>query len=73
MARSSLTITDGTADALRRAKPALSFATGRALTMDGCIAYLLTHWLQTHPLGAQVPPATSVPPIAGPRKRASGE
>jgi len=51
MARSSLTITDATADELRRVKPALSYATGRALTMDGCIAYLLDHWLATHPYG----------------------
>jgi len=51
MARSSLTITDATADALRRAKPALSYATGRALTMDGCVAYLLDHWTATHPYG----------------------
>lgn len=49
MARSSLTITDATAGDLRHFKPALSYAAGRMLTMDGCVSYLLDHWLATHP------------------------
>lgn len=62
MARSSLTITDDTAAALRRAKPALSLATQTPLTMDGCVAYLLRHWAATHPLGSQVPAAPAAVP-----------
>lgn len=51
MTRAQLTITGTTADALRVAKPALSYAAGKTLTMDGCVDYLLAYWLRTHPVG----------------------
>jgi hypothetical protein len=70
MARSSLTITDETAGKLRQAKAGLSYAAGRSLTMDGCVAYLLAHWLATHPVGLAV--SQPAPDPEPPARRRTG-